>query len=127
MDKRSIKFGILILLIAFLLQACGGNTPSGALLEDNGVVVTDQNHSDANTVQSAQADSSENQAAAANDATEAEISELPVIAAPIFDGPLPDIPEVTYAAGESWFKPTDPSSVVLASGKLQFIKFSAVW
>jgi len=40
---------------------------------------------------------------------------------------LPDIPLVDYGPGDAWFRPTDPSQIQLASGKVQVFKFSASW
>lgn len=40
---------------------------------------------------------------------------------------LPPIPEVRFGAGDAWFRPTDPTEIQLAAGKVQLFEFSAVW
>lgn len=37
------------------------------------------------------------------------------------------IPDVEFGPGDAWFQPTDPATIQLAAGKVQFFEFSAVW
>jgi len=40
---------------------------------------------------------------------------------------LPPLPEVRFGPGDAWFRPTDPTEIQLAAGKVQLFEFSAVW
>ena len=124
--KRYILFLAALSVAAILLTAC--NTGSGSAdvnLIPNGEMDTGSTGDTGNSGESESAPPAEDGEAEVlppdegsgegEDVSEPETIEI-----------LP-IPDVEFGPGDAWFQPTDPATIQLAAGKVQFFEFSAVW
>ena len=59
-----------------------------------------------------------------SDTSEIEVVDSPSISQFVASDPLPPVEDVY---NNPWFNPTNPNVITVASGQLQFVKFSAVW
>lgn len=122
MKKSNLVFFSFVLFSALILVSCNGKDKTEILLSET-------ENPDVGDV------ATELPAVEATEPLALITSEPPVTTAevtgetqsPPSPQELPDIPLIEYGPGDAWFRPTDPSQIQLASGKVQVFKFSASW